>query len=121
MPGLAEAPDACGDLPYAVVTLLPPDVARETLDHHGFPVDVIVGRDPRIRAKPHGDGLLSAAQRLGVPVEECVMIGDSSWDSAASVDAGAGFVGVPQTPGAFGTEVTTAESLIAAIGLARGG
>ncbi|MGI9196253.1 MAG: hypothetical protein ACR2KE_02210, partial [Candidatus Nanopelagicales bacterium] len=31
MPGLAEAATACGGLPYAVVTLLPPDVARETL------------------------------------------------------------------------------------------
>ena len=121
MPGLSEAAAACEGLPYAIVTLLPPDVAHETLTHHGFPVDVIVGRDPHIRAKPHGDGLVVAAERLGIPVAECVMIGDSSWDCAAAADAGAAFVGVPQTAAAFGPEVEVAQSLVAAVERARGG
>ena len=116
MPGLAELPAACAGAPYAVVTLLPPDVARDVLDFHGFPVDVIVGRDPRIRAKPHGDGLVVAAERLGVAVEDCVMIGDSSWDYAAALDAGAGFVGVPVTATAFAAEVPQAGSLLDAVG-----
>ena len=121
MPGLAQAPEACAGLPYAVVTLLPPDVARQTLSHHGFPIDIIVGRDPLIRAKPHGDGLVVAAERLGVPVSQCVMIGDSSWDHAAALDAGAGFIGVPQTSSAFGPEVAVAGTLVEAIVKARGG
>lgn len=120
MPGLEHAVDACRGLPYAVVTLLPPDVAGEALTHHGFPAEVIVGRDPHIRAKPHGDGLVVAAERLGVPVGECIMIGDSSWDCAAAADAGAAFIGVPQTATAFGPDVRQAESLIAAVVLARG-
>jgi beta-phosphoglucomutase-like phosphatase (HAD superfamily) len=119
MPGLGGAIDACGGLPYAVVTLLPADVAREALAHHGFAAEVIVGRDPLIRAKPHGDGLLEAAKRLGVPASRCVMIGDSTWDSVAAADAAMRFIGVPATPGAFGPEVEVAEGLLAAIARAR--
>ena len=115
MPGLAEAADLARTTPYAVVTLLPPDVARGALEHHGFPVDVIVGRDPRIRAKPHGDGLIVAAERLGVDVAQCVMIGDSTWDHAAAMEAGASFIGVPATPGAFGPEVEVAGGLVEAV------
>lgn len=119
MPGLDDVPTACDGLPYAVVTLLPPDVAREVLDFHGFPVDVIVGRDPRIRAKPHGDGLEVAAERLGVSVADCVMIGDSTWDHAAALDAGAGFIGVPATVSAFTSDVPQAKGLIEAVGRLR--
>ncbi|MBM3688826.1 MAG: HAD family hydrolase [Actinobacteria bacterium] len=119
MPGLAEVGAACVGTPYAVVTLLPPDVAREVLDHHGFPVEVIIGRDPGIRAKPYGDGLVAAAQLLGVDVEGCVMIGDSSWDRAAAVDAGGGFIGVPATSSAFASDVLTASSLVEAVWMAR--
>jgi len=115
MPGLADAVAACAGRPYAVVTLLPSDVARDVLDAHGFPVDVIIGRDPRIRAKPFGDGLVEAAERLGVPVTECVMIGDSSWDHAAAVDAGAGFIGVPVSATAFSSDVPVARHLVEAI------
>ena len=120
MPGLAEAADLARTTPYAVVTLLPPDVAREALEYHGFPVDVIVGRDPSIRAKPHGDGLVLAAERIGVAVEECVMIGDSSWDAAAAADAGAAFIGVPATQGAFGPDTSVAPDLVAAVRSALG-
>ncbi|MFM9050276.1 MAG: HAD family hydrolase [Actinomycetota bacterium] len=119
MPGLAEAGAACIGTPCAVVTLLPPDVAREVLDHHGFPVEIIIGRDPGIRAKPHGDGLVAAAERLGVDVRDCVMIGDSTWDHAAAADAGADFIGVPATPGAFASDVPTSSSLIEAVWMAR--
>jgi len=120
MPGLREAARLASGTPYAVVTLLPPDVARQALEHHGFPVDVIVGRDPSIRAKPHGDGLVLAAERIGVPVEECVMIGDSSWDAAAAADAGAAFIGVPATPGAFGPDTFVVPDLVTAVRSALG-
>ena len=115
MAGLSGVVKACGHLPYAVVTLLPVDVARAVLEHHGFPVDVIVGRDPEIRAKPHGDGLVRAADLLGVRVEDSVMIGDSSWDLAAAMDAGASFIGVPFGEGSFPDEVQAFGDLLAAI------
>ena len=120
MPGLGRAREACADVPYAVVTLLPSDVAREALAFHDFAADLTVGRDPRIRAKPHGDGLLVAAERLGVPASSCVMIGDSSWDCVAAADAGMPFIGVPASPGAFGADVEVADSLLDAIARARG-
>lgn len=120
MPGLTGLEDALGDVPRAVVTLLPEDVARAVLAHHGVRIDVIIGRDPLIPAKPSGAGLVVAAERLGVPVSGCVMIGDSTWDHAAAVDAGAAFVGVPVSASAFGPDVVVADGLLRAVGAARG-
>ena len=111
MPGLDELEDALGDTPRAVVTLLPEDVARAVLAHHNANVDVIIGRDPHIPAKPSGAGLIVAAERLGIPVASTVMIGDSSWDHAAAVHAGAAFIGVPVSASAFGPNVPVADGL----------
>jgi len=119
MPGLESLDDALAGAPRAVVTLLPEDVAREVLAHHGIRIDVIIGRDPHIPAKPSGAGLVCAAERLGVPVTDCVMIGDSTWDHAAAVDAGAAFIGVPVSSGAFDPDVPTARGLLAAVAAAR--
>lgn len=118
MPGLADWAATLGDTPRAVVTLLPEDVARAALAHHGVNVDVIVGRDPQIPAKPSGAGLIVAAEQLGVPVTSCVMIGDSSWDLAAAVDAGAAFIGVPVSDAAFASDVPVADGILGAIAMA---
>lgn len=115
MPGLDALDGLLDGVPRAVVTLLPQDVARAALNHHDLDIEVIVGRDPHIPAKPSGAGLVVAAERLGVPVASTVMIGDSSWDHAAAVDAGATFIGVPVSASAFGPEVAVAEGLVAAI------
>jgi phosphoglycolate phosphatase-like HAD superfamily hydrolase len=120
MSGLESLDDALADAPRAVVTLLPEDVAREVLAHHGIRIDIIIGRDPHIPAKPSGAGIVVAAERLGVPVTDCVMIGDSTWDHAAAVDAGAAFIGVPVSSTAFAAEVPVADGLLAAIAAARG-
>ena len=119
MPGLESLEVALNGLPRAVVTLLPVDVAREVLGHHGVDIEVIVGRDPDIPAKPSGAGLVVAATRLGVPVSTTVMIGDSSWDHAAAVDIGAAFIGVPVSTSAFGPDVPVADSLLAAVAAVR--
>jgi phosphoglycolate phosphatase-like HAD superfamily hydrolase len=119
MPGLESLDDALAGAPRAVVTLLPEDVAREVLAHHGIRINVVIGRDPHIPAKPSGAGIVVASQRLGVPVTECVMIGDSTWDHAAAVDAGAAFIGVPVTATAFAADVPVAEGLLSAVTAAR--
>ena len=54
----------------------------------GVSVDVLVGGDDAGRPKPAPDGLLLAAQRLGVPVAEVAYIGDSPFDLRAAVAAG---------------------------------
>lgn len=94
MPGATQFVQVMAGRPTAVVTLLPPDVAREVLDRHGLAIDVVVGRDPVVRPKPSGDGLRTALQILGEDADTAVMVGDSSWDAAAALDAGVRFVGV---------------------------
>ena len=94
MPGAAGFLAALADRPCAVVTLLPADVARDTLAAHGLGVEVVVGRDPHVRPKPSGDGLRRALELLGALPDGVVMVGDSTWDAAAATDAGVRFVGV---------------------------
>ncbi len=101
MPGAGEFVRALADRPCAVVTLLPEDVAREVLARHGIVIPVVIGRDPRIRPKPSGEGLLRALELLGSSPEGAVMVGDSTWDAAAAADAGVGFIGVHSPPGEF--------------------
>ncbi|MFN8169310.1 MAG: HAD family hydrolase [Candidatus Nanopelagicales bacterium] len=101
MPGVHEFLAALGDRPRAVVTLLPEDVARAVLEHHGIGIDVVVGRDPLVRPKPSGDGLRVAAERLAATARGAVMVGDSTWDALAAADAGCSFVGVHAPPSEF--------------------
>ncbi len=57
-------------------------------------VDVVVGVDDVLRPKPAPDGLRRAAGVLGVPVGDCVFVGDSEVDAMAARGAGMGFVAV---------------------------
>ncbi len=57
-------------------------------------VDVVVGVDDVPRPKPAPDGLLRAAELLGIPVGDCVFVGDSEVDAMAARGAGMGFVAV---------------------------
>ena len=57
-------------------------------------LEAIVGRDSTWRIKPHPQPLLSAAQLLGVPIERCLMVGDTTVDMRAARRAGAWAVGV---------------------------
>ncbi len=45
---------------------------------------VVVTGDDVAKAKPSPDVFDSAAKRLGVPVEHCVVVGDSIWDMLAA-------------------------------------
>lgn len=54
---------------------------------------VITGLSAR-RTKPYPDPILLAAQKMGVKVEECLMIGDTTVDIRAGKSAGAQTVGV---------------------------
>ena len=45
---------------------------------------VVVTGDDVEKAKPSPDVFLSAAERLGVPLEDCVVTGDSVWDMLAA-------------------------------------
>ena len=48
------------------------------------PETVVVTGDNVAKAKPSPDIFVSAAKQLGVPVENCVVVGDSVWDMLAA-------------------------------------
>lgn len=56
--------------------------------------DVLVTCETTLRIKPHPAPVRYAAERLGVPVERCVMVGDTTVDVKAARRAGAWAVGV---------------------------
>ncbi len=57
-------------------------------------VQVIVGREDTWRIKPHPSPVRHAADQLGVPVERCLMVGDTTADIWAARSAGARSAGV---------------------------
>ncbi len=54
----------------------------------------LIGRDSTYRIKPHAQPVHAAAAALGVPVERCLMVGDTAVDSRAGRAAGAWCAGV---------------------------
>ncbi len=91
---LAEAREA--GIPTALVTMS----IRRMADHivSTFPFDAfdqVVAGDEVSPSKPHPAPYLRAAELLGVPVEECVAIEDSTTGLASAVAAGTVAVGVP--------------------------
>jgi len=59
--------------------------------------EVIVGEADATRGKPDPEGFLVAAQRLGVPPDECVVIEDAPEGIAAGKAAGMRCIGVTNT------------------------
>lgn len=59
--------------------------------------EVIVGEEDATRGKPDPEGFLIAAQRLGAPPEECVVIEDAPEGIAAGKAAGMRCIGVTTT------------------------
>ncbi len=57
-------------------------------------IDVIIGGEDVTKHKPSPEGLLIAAERLGVAIDECLYIGDSEVDAKASASADMRFVAV---------------------------
>ena len=60
------------------------------LDH----LSVIIGGEDVTRHKPDPEGLIMAAEKLGVGIERCVYVGDSHVDAGAARSAGMPFVAV---------------------------
>ncbi len=48
------------------------------------PHTVVITGDDVIKAKPSPDVFILAAKRLGVPIENCIVVGDSPWDMLAA-------------------------------------
>ena len=84
------------DYPLAVVTAREKFSADEILSHlelHTFFQSVVAAGTCR-RAKPHPAPICFAAQQMAVPVEACLVVGDTTVDILAGKAAGAQTVGV---------------------------
>ncbi len=57
-------------------------------------IQVVTGRDDTWRIKPHPSPVRHTAEELGVPVERCLLVGDTTADIEAARAAGARSVGV---------------------------
>ena len=62
----------------------------------------IVTGDDVARTKPSPDIFMLAAQRLGVPINDCIVVGDSAWDLLAAGRKSA--LGVGLLSGGYGEE-----------------
>jgi HAD superfamily hydrolase (TIGR01549 family) len=90
-------------VPWAIATSGRIESARPTLEALGVPAGVpIVTRDQVRHAKPDPDLFLAAAERLGVPIGDSVVVGDSVWDLLAARRARA--LGVGLLSGGYGQE-----------------
>ncbi len=56
--------------------------------------DTIMCLDDVQNPKPHPDMLLKASEKLNVPIEKILFVGDTKYDMAAAKDAGCQFIGV---------------------------
>ena len=74
-----------------IVTTRSHNDASTFLEQQGLTdiVQVIAGREDTWRLKPHPSPIQFAAEKLGVPVERCLMVGDTTVDILAARSAGA--------------------------------
>lgn len=90
-------------VPWAIATSGRRESASLSLRLIGVSDDVpIITRDMVLHAKPDPDLFLAAAEKLGVPISDSVVVGDSIWDLLAARRARA--LGVGLLSGGYGSE-----------------
>ncbi len=97
LPGARELLDELTrlQLPWAIITSSKPEKAQPVLKTLGITSkDTVVTRGEVQRAKPEPDPFYVGAERLGMEIRDCVVIGDSVWDLLSAQRARALGVGV---------------------------
>ncbi len=105
LPGAREllARLAQQDVRWAIATSGNARTAQPMVDMLDVPKGtIVITRDDVQRAKPDPDLFLAAAERLGVPIEESMVVGDSVWDLLAAQRARA--LGIGVLSGGYGRE-----------------
>ncbi len=105
LPGVRELLDTLSqhDVPFAIATSGRMESAGKALALLNLDARVpVVTRDQVLHAKPDPDVFIAAARRLGVPVNHCVVVGDSVWDMLAARRAWA--LGVGLLSGGYGQD-----------------
>lgn len=97
LPGAVEILEvlAKANVPYAIATSGMLESARPSLEALQIDSRVpVITRDQVKHAKPDPDLFLAAAERLGVAIIDCIVVGDSVWDLLAARRARALGVGL---------------------------
>jgi HAD superfamily hydrolase (TIGR01509 family) len=82
-------------LPWTIATSSRRDDARPALEALDVPEGIpVVTREGVAQAKPAPDLFLAAAERLGVPMAQVLVVGDSTWDLLAARRGGARGIGL---------------------------
>ncbi len=90
-------------VPWAIATSGAESYARLALDLLGIPAETpLVTRDQVRYAKPDPDLFLTAADRIGVDIQDSIVVGDSVWDLLAARRARA--LGIGLLSGGYGRE-----------------
>jgi HAD superfamily hydrolase (TIGR01549 family) len=90
-------------VPWAIATSSGEVTAARTMEQLTMPAEVpVITRDRVQRAKPDPDLFLAAADALGLPIEDCVVVGDSVWDLLAARRARA--LGIGLLSGGYGQD-----------------
>ncbi|HEY7035487.1 MAG TPA: HAD family hydrolase [Thermomicrobiales bacterium] len=90
-------------VPWAIATSSRIESAGPTIAALGVPDGVpVITRDLVRYAKPDPDLFVAAADRLGVPIEDSVVVGDSIWDLLAARRARA--LGIGLLSGGYGRD-----------------
>jgi HAD superfamily hydrolase (TIGR01509 family) len=90
-------------VPWTIATSARLESARPTLDVLGIGPEVpVVTRDQVAHAKPDPDLFVEAASRLGVPISDAFVVGDSVWDLLAARRARA--LGIGLLSGGYGQD-----------------
>lgn len=95
VPGAAVFLSAIQEFPHALVTSADDALAAVRMGAAGLPMPPLsVTADDVQHSKPHPQGFLIAAEKLGVPAEECIVLEDSEAGIEAARAAGMQVVGV---------------------------
>ena len=73
-----------GSVLLGVVTKSPRTYAQKLLSHHQIEIPVLVAYHDVKKQKPHPEGLLRAASKLGLHPERCIYVGDHPDDLSAA-------------------------------------
>lgn len=89
-------------VPWAIATSGSPQTAGPTIALLDAEPKVVITREDVRHAKPDPDLFLAAAERLGVDIEQSIVVGDSVWDLLAAQRARS--LGVGLQSGGYGRE-----------------
>jgi len=106
LPGARELLDALAEasIPWAIATSSRLETAAPTLQLIGVSPDrdPVVTRDQVTHAKPDPDLFVAAADRIGIDIENTMVVGDSVWDMLAAQHARA--LGIGLLSGGYGED-----------------